>query len=220
MSRIYQSLKTLYKIPLEEMATKLNYHKSNLYILQNKFELLEKEFPEIYNALLSCIHQKDNRTYQGYAKDLVSSWVFEDTLLEYLNKSTLEVMLNGSDKNRIILQNTRVETTADYLIKKQNKQRYIELINSYTPYWSNTKRIELRDNKYLKMKSKNVLLLCVDIYSNIFYIIDIINQQNVKYIEHHKAYGKPAYSIDIKDLTSYKLSLLTLVKQIELSIDS
>lgn len=119
MSRIYQSLEKLYKIPLVDMATKLNYHKSNIYILQDQFDLLQKDFPEIYNALLSCIHQKDNRTYQEYAKDLISSWIFEDTLLQYLSNSKLEVLLNGSDKNRIILKNAKVETTADYLIKKK-----------------------------------------------------------------------------------------------------
>jgi hypothetical protein len=220
MSRIYQSLEKLYKIPLVDMATKLNYHKSNIYILQNQFDLLQKDFPEIYNALLSCIHQKDNRTYQEYAKDLISSWIFEDTLLQYLNNSKLEVLLNGSDKNRIILKNAKVETTADYLIKKENKQRYIELINSYTPYWTNTKRIELRDNKYLKMKSKNVLLLCIDIYSNVFYIMNVSTLQNIQFIEYHKAYGKPAYSIDIKGLIPYELSLLNLIKQIEIAIDS
>ncbi|MCT7561970.1 hypothetical protein [Aliarcobacter butzleri] len=220
MSRIYQALEKLYKIPLVDMATKLNYHKSNIYILKDKFDLLKKDFPEIYNDLLTCIHQKDNRTYQEYAKDLISSWIFEDTLLKYLSNSKLEVVLSGSDKNRIILKNAKVETTADYLIKKQNKQRYIELINSYTPYWANTKRIELRDNKYLKMKEKNVLLLCIDIYSNIFYIINIAILENIRFIEYHKAYGKPAYSIDIKDLIPYELSLLNLIKQIEIAMDS
>lgn len=70
------------------------------------------------------------------------------------------------------------------------------------------------------MKSKNVLLLCIDVYSNIFYIINVSTLQNIQFIEYHKAYGKPAYSIDIKGLIPYELSLLNLIKQIEIAIDS
>ena len=165
-------LKKLYKIPLDKMASNLHYHQSNIYILQDKFDLLEKEFPSIYQNLLSCSHNKDKRTYKEYAQDLVSSWIFEDTLLSYLSKAKLDVILKGADKERIILSHTKIETTSDYLVRKEEKERFVELINSYTPYWVNNKRIDLRDNKYLKMKAKNVLLLCIDVYSNIFYIVE------------------------------------------------
>lgn len=219
MSNIFHALKKLYKIPLDKMASNLHYHQSNIYILQDKFDLLEKEFPSIYQSLLSCSHNKDKRTYKEYAQDLVSSWIFEDTLLSHLSKAKLDVILNGADKERIILSHTKIATTSDYLVRKQKKERFVELINSYTSYWVNSKKIDLRDNKYLKMEAKNVLLLCIDVYSNTFYIVDINKNCQATYIPYHHAYGKPAYSIDITKLTPYRLSLIALVQELENKIE-
>lgn len=213
MSNIYNTLNNLFKKPLHQVAKKINYSQSNIYILENEFSKLKTDYPQIWNALLSCKHNKDKRTYEEYAKDLVSSWIYEDILLGYLQKNDFEIYLNGSDYKREILSTSKVMTDSDYLIKKDNIQRNVELVNSYTNYWKITNKIDLRDNKFLKMKKNKVLLLCIDLYNNIFYLLDF-NFENFgyKYLDYHKPYGKPAYQIDIKNQQKYTFSINNLIK--------
>lgn len=213
MSNIYNSLGNLYNRPLFEIAKELNYKESNIYILQNNFIKLQQEYPTVWEALLSCKHNKDKRTYQEYAQDLVSSWLYEDTLLHYLKKSEFDIRLNGSDQEREILNNSKVLTDTDYIISKNNVERNIELVNSYTPYWGNTKKIDLRDNKFQKMRNNNVILLCIDIHNKVFYILDFkFETIDAKYISYHQPYGKPAYQIDISRINSYELTIKNIVQ--------
>lgn len=217
MSNIYRSLTKLYKKPLVDIAKKLNYSRSNIYILENNFEQLKIEFPNVWNTIISCQHNMDKRTPEEYALDLVSSWLYEDTILSYLNANDYIVKLDGSDANRQILINSKVSSNSDYIVIKNDVTRHIELINSYTPYWEKTKKIDLRDNKYNKIKSSNSLLLCIDIYSKKFYIIDlsIASDENVRYIPFHKPYGKPAYQINISSLYSHTFSIKNLIIELD-----
>lgn len=213
MGNIYNSLSTLFKRPLYIMADELNYKKSNVYILQNNFMGLKNEFPDVWHALLSCSHNKDNRTHEEYAQDLVASWVYEDTLLLYLKKSGFEINLHGSDKEREILRNSKVSSNADYVVTYKNIHINIELVNSYTPYWERTQRIDLRDNKYQKMKDNKALLLCIDINSKKLYILDFMEELlNSTYIPYHRPYGKPAYQIDISHTEAYELTMKNLLE--------
>lgn len=220
MSNIYNSLSRLYNDPLYEIAKKLNYKESNIYILQNNFDKLQEEYPDVWDALMSCKHNKDKRTYQKYAQDLVSSWLYEDTLLHYLKKSGFDIRLNGSDQKREILNNSKVLTDSDYIISKNSIERNVELVNSYTKYWGNTQKIDLRDNKFQKMKNNNVILLCIDIYNKSFYVLDFkFETIDAKYISYHKAYGKPVYQIDISRINSYELTIKNIVQSLSNILD-
>lgn len=219
MSNIYNTLNNLFKKPLYEVAENINYSQSNIYILKNDFSKLKSDYPQIWNALLSCKHNKDKRTYEEYAQDLVSSWIYEDVLLAYLQKNDFEIYLNGSDYKREILTTSKVMTDSDYLIKKNDIKRNVELVNSYTNYWNITNKIDLRDNKFLKMKKNNVLLLCIDLHNNIFYLLDFnFGNFEYKYLDYHKPYGKPAYQIDIKNQKKHTFSIDNLIKILNTSL--
>jgi hypothetical protein len=200
---------------LEVIAKNLEYDKSNIYILENKIEELKKECPQIYSNLESCGHQKDGRTKEQYAKDLIASWIFEDIFLEKLKSVELKVELNGADKERKILSSSQTKTTSDYIINKDGKKKNIELMSSYTNYWKSTKKIDLRDNKYNAMTSKEVVLLCIDMNSKEFFTIDIKNC-NATYIPKHVPYGnKPAYSISLEFITPKKYDINEIAKALE-----
>ena len=143
-----------------------------IYILEDNFEKLQIEYPNIWKSLQSCKHQRDKRTIEEYAKDLVSSWIYEDTILNYL-KDNFEIDLYGSDKERNILPNSKVSSDSDFCIKKNGKLVNIELVNSYTNYWKAYQRIDLRDNKFEKLKDKQAILICIDVYNKEFYLIDL-----------------------------------------------
>ncbi|OIR25104.1 hypothetical protein [Bathymodiolus thermophilus thioautotrophic gill symbiont] len=214
MSNIYNNLSDFFEKKLSDVAKNYDYANSNIYILEDNFKALKIEYPDIWQALQSCNHQRDKRTIEEYAKDLVSSWVYEDTVLNYL-KNDFDIELYGADRERRVLSNSKVSSDNDFIIKKNGELLNIELVNSYTNYWKKYQRIDLRDNKFEKLKSKQAILICVDICNKEFYLIDLkkINK-NIKYIGHHKPYGKPAYQIFLNDITVHSFSIENLIVQL------
>jgi len=215
LSNIYESLNNLYKKPLYVVAEEMNYSKSNILILSKKFDLLKMYHPDVWNALLSCKHNSDKRSIEEYALDLVSSWLYEDTILMYLKKNDFNIKLSGSDYQRKILPNSKISSNSDFIIQKDIKEKHVELINSYTNYWSRTQKVDLRDNKYLKLKSEKALLLCIDVYSKQFFIIDLLyDNHDIKYIPFHKPYAKPAYQVSINSYKPINFTILNLVQEL------
>lgn len=213
MNNINNLLSNLYKKPLFEVAEELGYRESNILILTDKFDVLKVKFPEVWQEVISCTHNKDERSFEDYAKDLVASWIFEDTLLYYLKKYGLDIKLNGTDVKREILSNSNIRTDSDYVIRFNSKQRDAELITSYTNYWNLNNRIDLRDNKYLKLKESNSLVICVDLYNKVFFVLDL-NKTNAKYIEHHRPYNKPAFQIALNN-KPIKFTIKNLIGELQ-----
>jgi hypothetical protein len=214
MSNIYNSLSNLFNKELSYIAQEYGYSNSNIYILKNDFKKLQLEYPNTWIALQTCKHQRDQRTIEEYAKDLVSSWIYEDTILRYLKKN-FNIQLSGADKKREILPNTKVSTDSDFCIEKDNKIFNIELVNSYTNYWKEYQRIDLRDNKFEQLKNKQALLICIDIYNKKFYLIDLKKEnKNIKYISYHKPYGKPAYQIYLNSNIPFNFSIKFLIEKL------
>jgi len=215
MSNIFLSLTKLFKKPLSEVAKELNYSEENILILSENFEKLKSDHPKTWNALLSCKHNSDKRTFEKYALDLVSSWVYEDTVYKFLSKTGYDISLSGSDQNRNILPNSKVTSNSDFSIKRNNILRHVELINSYTDYWNRTNKIDLRDNKYIKLKNSEAIILCIDVFFKKFYIIDLgSNNYNIKFIPYHEPYGKSVYQIDIREEKSIEFTINNLVNEI------
>lgn len=211
-SNIYDKLSELYKIPLVHVAQKMGYSKPNLLILHQKFDELKSQYPEVWSNILSCKNNADKRTPEEYSLDLVSSWVFEDTLIKYCSKH-VDIQLNGADANREILCDTRVSSSSDFVLCG----RFLELINSYTKFWDTNKAIDLRNNKYIKLKNKESLILCIDVCSKNFFILDLKSDNiSSEYIESHEPYGgKSAYRLHINNVDKVDLSILNIIKELK-----
>ncbi len=218
MSRIYTELSNLFKYNLTNVAKSLGYSTYNLLILAKDFKTLQLEFPEVWNSLMSCRHQKDKRTITEYALDLVASWVYEDVILSELSKF-FDIELNGTDKKREILSSSKVKTDADYLITSNGNSTTLELVNSYTNYWKSSGKIDLRDNKFKKLERNNSLLVCIDIFNKDFFILDVKKNKTLfKYIPYHELWGKPAYQLDINNMETTRLSLKNLTSELNKKI--
>lgn len=201
--------------PLTEIAIGLTYDESNILILENKIDELKKKYPEIYQNLESCSHNKDKRKIEEYGKDLIASWLQEDLLMKKLKDVELEIELNGADKERKILKNSKVTTEADYVIRNGDEIIHLELMNSNTNYLNKAKRVDLRDNKYKKMKQQNAKLLLNDNYNNKFCILDVAALE-ATYIEKHKPYGdKPVYSISFESTTMNESTIDNIANKIQ-----
>jgi len=135
-------------------------------------------------------------------------------VLIYL-KDNFKINLYGADKERKILPNSKVSSDSDFCINIHDKLINIELVNSYTNYWKAYQRIDLRDNKFEKLKDKQAILVCIDIYNKEFYLIDLKqNNDNIKYISYHQPYGKPAYQIFLNNTKVFSFTIKNLIEQL------
>lgn len=220
-SNIYLMLEKFFDRDIIDIATELNYSDDNILILKADDSSLQDKYPETYKNLISCTHNRDNRSPIMYAQDLICSWIFEDYLLSELEKCGLKIELSGNDKERKILNSRKVSANSDYMVTINNKKAFIELANDYKGYWKRKKICDLRDDKFKHIQDMSAdtdfsLLLGIDFFNNMFFVIDVKNP-NVKitYSEYHFAYHKPAYSIDLSDVTYYNFDFLEIAKVIK-----
>lgn len=191
----YQHIKELYP-NLVERAKLYNYPDSSVCILEGDIARLECEFPVIYNNLCSCRHNRDIRTPMEYGQDLVSSWLFEDILMDNLKKAGINLEGVGADKSREVLPNTKVSASSDCIVSFNGKNRLLELMSDYTGYWAKYKKMELRDSKFTKMRESNSLFLGISTTDKKYILLNMSSNLDVKFIASYFLYGgKPAYSI-------------------------
>lgn len=212
----FEELSKYFKKGIIEKAKEMGYSSENICILEGNEEKLKNNYPKIYQNLKSCVHNRDNRTSIQYAQDLVASWVFEDCIISSLKNAGLIIEHAGADKNREILSHINVSSTADSKILHKNKVIPLEIMCDYKGYWLKNKRIDLRDNKFLKLKNEGALFLGISTKDSKFIIVDFNKSIDAEYIKSHFPYGgKPAYSINIKSDMLFPFEIQLLVSTIE-----
>lgn len=193
----YQNMLGLYP-DLIEKAKSFRYPASSICILEGDEDKLKHLFPEAYANLMSCNHHRDRRTPMEYGQDLVASWLFEDYLMENLQKHGITVYGAGADKNREVLPNAKVSSSSDCLVNFNGKERLLELMSDYTGYWAKYKRMELRDAKFTKMQESKSLFLGVSTVDKKYLLLDMAEDFDYQFIPAYFLYGgKPAYSIKL-----------------------
>lgn len=217
----YQQISQMYKNGIKAKAVELNYSSANLCILDGDINILERDFPDCYKCLKSCIHNKDARSMIDYAKDLIASWIFEDTIVQMLNAEGLVTSLSGSDKNRQILATTKVSSTSDCIVSFEGKSRHLEIMSDYTGWWERMGHIDLRDAKFLKLSREKALFLGICTKTTKYVLLDFATQINANYIPSHRPYGgKPAYSIPLPKEALSKFLMPPLMQQIKTSFNA
>lgn len=220
-SNVYEKLENFFDETIINVAKKMGYREENIIILEDDEAKLRKEYPDIYDNLISCSHNRDSRNIIEYAQDLICSWIFEDYLIYNLNLFDINVELSGEDRERKILRSSSVSSKADYFLEYNGKKMYIELANDYRGYWKRKGICDLRDDKYKKLANKKstfhyTYLLGIDFVDNEYFFIDIANENlNVKYSEFHYAFRKPAYSISLKGIKYNKFSFENIAKELK-----
>lgn len=211
----YKNMLGLYP-DLVEKARSYGYPESSICILSGDESRLKSEYPDTFNNLNSCKHNRDSRTAMEYGQDLVASWLFEDYLMESLQTAGMTIEGAGADKNREVLPTTRVSASSDCMVSFNGKQRLLELMSDYTGYWARYGKMELRDSKYTKMKKSNSLFLGVSTTDNKYILLDMGGEFEAKYIPSYFLYGgKPAYSVKLPRQSMRDLDFSSLVDDIK-----
>ncbi len=207
----YNELSKNFFKDIVQTARDFGYSESNILILLGQENELKERYPEVYSNLVSCNHNRDKRTYIEYGRDLVASWLFEDVLVRSLSNSGIVITLSGADNNREILSNTKVSSNSDTTISYNGHSIQMELMSDYTGYWSRANKIDLRDDKYLRLKRTNSLFLGVSTVDTKFILLDFRKEIEHTYFKYYRPYGgKPCYSVKINqsDLHPFKVEVL------------
>ena len=194
---IFREIQQLFSKPLQEIAKELGYPDSTICVLSGSEVAVKTKYPTIYNNIQSCRHNRDARTPMQYAMDLAASWVMEDYIIEQLKNNGLSVSRAGKDKERIILPDKSVSSNSDCLVEYDGKSRHLELMNDYKGYWNRYKKMDLRDDKFLKLQNEKSLFLGVSTSDKKYLLLNFAKETNAIYSSFHYAYHKPAYSIRI-----------------------
>lgn len=216
MTHTYKELTKFFELPLEYLAKKLNYSESNILVLEGNEEKLKTLYPDVYANILSCVHNRDGRSPMEYARDLVSSWLFEDFMVQKFNSLGYNLYLSGKDKERVILANSKVGSDSDVIFEYDNLKLNIEIMNDYTNYWQRYNTLELRDNKFNKLLQTNSVLLAISLINRTYSIISINKELDYKYIPSHDHYGgKPAYQINLKSIKFYNFKIADIIENLK-----
>ena len=70
-------------------------------------------------------------------------------------------------------------------------------MNDYKGYWNRYKKMDLRDDKFLKLQNEKSLFLGVSTSDKKYLLLNFAKETNAIYSPLHYAYHKPAYSIRI-----------------------
>lgn len=221
MTHTYQELSKFFKMPLENLAKKLNYSESNILVLEGNEEKLKTLYPNVYENILSCMHNRDNRSPIEYARDLVSSWIFEDYMVRKFNSLGYDLYLSGKDKERVILANSKVGSDCDVIFEYDNFKLNVEIMNDYSNYWEKYNTLDLRDNKFNKLLKTNSILLAISLINRTYSLISINESLDYKYIPCHQPYGgKPAYQINLKSIKFYNFKIVDIIEDLKKIIKS
>lgn len=199
----FESLSDFFGQNIIEYAIEYGYSLPNILILEGNAKRLEEEYPDTYNVLLSCNALKDNRTAMSYGQDLVSSWLFEDYIYDQLKTRGMDIVLSGSDKDRVILPPKKVTASSDYMVYKGEDRRYaVELVTDYTGFWIRNRKMHIRADIYAYLLDNNGFILGVSMKDNerSFGIIEVSPHLPILKLDRHALYGgKPAVEIALPE---------------------
>lgn len=159
---------------------------------------LDEQQQDFINRICD-LPNRDSRTPTEYARDLVISWLIEDILQVYLGLSK-----NGADSQRDFLKKGQIKYDSDFI----HNDRHLELYVNFTNYWTKTKKIDLRMDKYQHLVDNNALLLGIAFESCQFFLIDfekenLIFNENYNYFWKKKCYTCQKYD-NFHDISEIK----------------
>ena len=197
-----------------------NISKFNIFNLLLKDLTFSEKFKKYSEHKCGSLKRfKDRRTGLQYAIDLILGWIAEDAVLLFLRKKNRQVILSGEDRFREFLNAKKISTQADIIIKSNSGKRKIELINDWSNTWENKNHLDLRENKYLALKSERAIVLGISPTIQKALLIDLYNDGGSwTRIEKHFPYGgKPAWQLSnpremLKDLNIVMENLNQILK--------
>lgn len=193
------------------LMKRFNYSNENFAIMAGDEEWIKKHNPDFFKYEKRSEIRKDVRTLLQYAQDLVANWIFEDSVEKIIQaNSSCHIYKNGADKYRKILV-SRVTYETDFILKKNEIIKPVELTMDYFGYFYRKEFFHLRLNKFDYLKDEKALLLIIDTQNNLCGLIDFSKPIKHKIVEVQAWGNKEAQEIYLSRDNLHPLSELCLL---------
>tara|TARA_B000000565_G_scaffold124849_1_gene94232 strand:- start:2181 stop:2894 length:714 start_codon:yes stop_codon:yes gene_type:complete len=170
------------------------------------------ELKRYLDSKTNLSHFKDKRSNIEYAIDLVLGWLSEDIIISYLREKNIKCDLNGRDKYREFLSPKYISAQPDIQIKTNERYRTLEIMNDWNDYWIRSDKLDLRDNKFLKLSNEKSLLLGIAPMSSKGIFLDF--SEKLDFVERYNpAYGKKSYTLN--GIKNKLLNLVTCISNLK-----
>ena len=152
-------------------VTIFKYPKFATLAASGLLEEARAEDPTQYARLASQVSQRDGRTIQEYARDVIAGWVVEDSVLFWLNSHGVATRRAGVDGDRSFAWSRNITNKADFIITDDGREYPCELAATYDDSWTRYDSVWLRCNKQQHVFDQGALLLGADMYTGRFVTI-------------------------------------------------
>lgn len=215
---------------LAEVGTDLkrviqHYHDSDFYLrlLELEGAWTEKDELRLQEMTKGTRHHRDHRDVRTYVADLLLGWVVQDVVTELLLKAGYKCCPSGANSSRQLLTGRQVTEEPDLVLTTPNGETWwLDVVTDYPTkrgalsYWMETKRCELRDNKFKRLMEKRVEgarvgLIGISVGAKNYFGLELTNElkeelekppkrnRRIYRIETHWPFGgKPAIALNLR----------------------
>lgn len=125
-------------------------------------QALNLRFTDINSSRLAEIcdirFNRDVRSAEEYAVDLIFGWMVEDLIVEFLSINGFSVELVGVDRDRQFLENKNIKSDLDLLVNNVAK---FDVYFDSGGYWNKTDRLDVRESKWKQIVNDSASIICV-----------------------------------------------------------
>lgn len=147
---------------------KYGYSDENYAIMAGDEEYLKFTNPVLFGTSKMSELRHDGRTVMMYYQDMVSSWLYENMVMDCINNKcqTAKLGLAGVDRERkILVGDSGVNNQSDFMAVYRGQKFPIELSMSHTGYAYWQEKINLRNRKREHLKAENSILLSIETFA-------------------------------------------------------
>jgi hypothetical protein len=215
---------------LEEVGTDLKriiqrYHDSDFYLRLLELEGVwtEEDASRLQEMTKGTRHHRNHRDVRTYVADLLLGWVVQDVVTELLSRSGCKCYPAGANSGRQLLTGRQVTEEPDLVLTISSEETWwLDVVTDYPTkrgalsYWMETKRCELRDNKFRRLMEKRkegarVGLIGISVGAKRYWGLELTDElerelknppkrnRRIYHIETHWPFGgKPAIALNLR----------------------
>lgn len=233
MARIWDEIQRNIQL-LNELLSEVNtnlkqvfrhYPNSDFYLrlLGLEGEWTDEDTLRLQEMTKGTRHHRDQRDVRNYVADLLLGWVVQDVVTELLLKAGYDCHSAGANSNRQLLTGRQVTEEPDLvLMTPRGETWWLDIVTDYptkrgaSSYWMETRRCELRDNKFRRLMEKRkegakVGLIGISVGAKSYFGLELMREleeelanppkrnRRIYRIETHWPYGgKPAVALNLR----------------------
>lgn len=173
-------------------------HSKSSFFLQVLAGQIERELATIVANRCDLPHLKDRRSALEYGVNLVLGWLVEDAVAVWFRQAGATVSATGADAGRDFLSRAQVSQDADLSVAVDGNQRRVEVLCDWKDTWRLRDHLDLRDNKYMRLRAENALILGLAPIGDSAVALDLgCDIRSFRRNESIKGYGgKPGFTLD------------------------